>query len=127
MFNLRKYDHISTYRSQLNWLPIRQRRNMRALTTLFSILTSPSSPSYLSPYFQQLSSNHNRNLRSSNNLLLLCPSSSTGFIHSSFLVQSVLLWNALPSEIRMSTSSYAFKAKVRNSQRVTLLDRKSVV
>ena len=113
IFNLRKYDHVSLYRSQLNWLPIRKRRNMRALTTLYSILTSPNSPYYLTSQFQYLYSTHNKNLRSSNNLLLMCPLHSSDFIHSSFPIQSILLWNALPLEIRTSTNRFAFKTKVR--------------
>ncbi|CAK1581557.1 unnamed protein product [Parnassius mnemosyne] len=113
IFNLRKYDHVSTYRSQLKWLPIRQRRSVRALTTLYSILMSPTPPSYLTSHFQYLCSSHDRNLRSSNNLLLKCPSHKSGFLHSSFTVQSVHLWNALPLEIRTADNRYAFKKKIR--------------
>ncbi|GFG37563.1 hypothetical protein Cfor_00288, partial [Coptotermes formosanus] len=111
VFNLRKYDHVSTYRKQLNWLPIRQRRSLRALTTLYSLLFSPNAPAYLTPHFQFLNSSHDLNLRSSHNLLLLCPPHTSGLVHSSFYIQSILLWNALPLEIRMSTSRMAFKAR----------------
>ena len=110
----RKYDHISSYRNELKWMPIRQRRSLRALTTLFSLLNSPNPPSYLISHFQYLCSSHAKNLRSSNNLLLLCPSHTSDFIHSSFHIQSILLWNGLPLEIRTATSQYAFKRKLRN-------------
>lgn len=36
IFNLYKYDHMFQYRSQLKWLVIRQRREIRALTTLYT-------------------------------------------------------------------------------------------
>ncbi|CAK1598320.1 unnamed protein product [Parnassius mnemosyne] len=45
IFNLRKYDHVSTYRSQLKWLPIRQRRSLHSFIPYFKslkILTLPS-------------------------------------------------------------------------------------
>ena len=113
VFNLRKYDHVSEYRLLLKWLPIRQRRSMRALTTLFSLLFSPNPPSYLTSHFQYLSTNHAKYLRSSNNRLLQCPSHRSDFLHSTFFVQSVLLWNALPLEIRMANSRLSFKVKVR--------------
>ena len=38
IFNLQKYDHVSDFRAELKWLPIRQRRSLRALTMLFSLL-----------------------------------------------------------------------------------------
>ena len=113
VFNLRKYDHVSAHRSRLKWLPIRQRRALRALTTLFSLLDKPTSPSYLTSRFQYLCSAHTKTLRSSNNRLLRCPSHRSGFIQSSFFVQAVFLWNALPQEIRMATSRFSFKLKAR--------------
>lgn len=51
-----------------------------------------------------LSSNHDRNLRPSNNFLLLCPSHYSNFVNSSLFVQVVILWNVLPFESRISTS-----------------------
>ncbi|CAH1645617.1 unnamed protein product [Spodoptera littoralis] len=113
VFNLRKYDHVSAHRMQLKWLPIRQRREQRALTTLFSFLCSPSLPTYLSPYFQYLCANHSKNLRSSHNRFLQCPTHRTDFFHSSFFVQSILLWNALPLDVRMVSTRLSFKQKVR--------------
>ncbi|XP_047021231.1 uncharacterized protein LOC124631102 isoform X1 [Helicoverpa zea] len=95
------------------WLPIR-RRVMRALTTLFSILYTPSSPSYLTSHFQYVCSQHNKNLRSSNNRLLHCPAHRSDIVHSSFFVKSILLWNELPLEIRMVNSRYTFKKKLRD-------------
>ena len=114
IYNLRKYDHVSSFRAELNWLPIRQRRSLRVLTTLFSLINSPSPPSYLISHFQYLCSTHARSLRSSNNLLLNCPSHTSDFIHSSFHIQAILLWNALPLDIRTATSRYAFKQKLRS-------------
>ena len=122
VFNLRKYDHVSEHRSTLKWLPIRQRRALRALTTLFSLLNNPTSPSYLTSSFQFLCSAHSKNLRSSNNRLLRCPSHRSGFLKSSFLVQAVFLWNELPRNIRTVTSRFTFKLKVREHLHKMLAD-----
>ncbi|KAJ8732167.1 hypothetical protein PYW08_014897 [Mythimna loreyi] len=122
VFNLRKYDHVSEHRSLLKWLPIRQRRALRALTTLFSFLCNPSSPSYLMSEIQFLGSGHNKNLRSSNNRLLQCPLHRSGLIHSSFFVQAISLWNTLPPNIRMATSRLSFKQKARDYIREKLAD-----
>lgn len=113
VFNLRKYDHVSAHRTRLKWLPIRQRREERALTTLFSLLDSASSPSYLKSHFKYLNASHDKILRSSHNRLLQCPIHRSDFLHSSFFVQSIILWNSLPKEIRMISNRFTFKLKVR--------------
>ncbi|CAG9134498.1 unnamed protein product [Plutella xylostella] len=56
IFGLRKYDHISEYRAQLQWLPIRLRRNTHILNILYSVLNNPSSPQYLKCKFSFLCS-----------------------------------------------------------------------
>ena len=97
-------------------------RALRALTTLFSLLDKPTSPSYLTSHFQYLCSARSKNLRSSNNRLLRCPSHRTGFLKSSFPVQAVFLWNALPQNIRMATSRFTFKLKAREHLHKRLAD-----
>lgn len=42
IFGLRKYDHVSEFRTQLKWLPIRHRRNSHILVLLYNILFNPS-------------------------------------------------------------------------------------
>lgn len=113
IFGLRKYDHISSYRSQLKWLPIRLRRSLRCLCMLFTILTDPRAPDYLKSYFKVLGSSHTRNLRASNNLLLEIPSHRTGFMSTSYAVSTIKLWNALPLGIKKAESKMAFKRTVR--------------
>lgn len=61
-----------------------------------------------------LSSDHDRNLRSSKNLLLLCLSHKSNFVNSPFFVQAVLLYNTLPLEMSMPTSWFSFKMNVYN-------------
>ncbi|KAI8431895.1 hypothetical protein MSG28_004449 [Choristoneura fumiferana] len=54
IFGLRKYDHVSNFRVQLKWLPIRDRRNIHVLSLLFNTLFNPSAPVYLSERFSYL-------------------------------------------------------------------------
>lgn len=91
---LRKYDHISSYRSELKWLPVCLRRRLRAHTTFFSLpnsLSPPTRPRVFNTYTLL-----ERILRSSHNVLFLCRTHTSGFVNSSFVVQTVLLWNDLP-------------------------------
>ncbi|CAK1579495.1 unnamed protein product [Parnassius mnemosyne] len=113
IYGLRKYDHVSFYRSQLKWLNIPQRRNLRILSTLFTILNDPLAPEYLKCKFQYLGSSHDCNLRSRNNLVLQIPSHRTGFLSNSFAVTAVRLWNTLPLAIRKSPNKWIFKTNVK--------------
>lgn len=112
IFGLRKYDHVSHYRSQLKWLPIRFRRNCHILTLLYSVLNNTKAPEYLRSRFTPLSS-HGLSLRSSNINVLAIPRHTSDFYSSSFTVQAVRLWNSLPHSIRSSESIWTFKTKVK--------------
>ena len=113
IFGLRKYDHVSEFRTQLKWLPIRLRRNTHILSLLYSILFNPNSPKYLKKRFRFLSETHNRTLRSSQSLLLQTPTHTSHSYHSSFTVHAVQLWNSLPLSIQQAPSLQSFKNKVK--------------
>lgn len=109
IFRLRKFDHISFFRSKIKWLPLYKRRKVRMLCMLYSIINDPNIPSYLRSKFCFQSSTHDRSLRSDNNLTLHLPLSRTDFTYKSFFIQGVKLWNALPLNIRRSSSKWSFK------------------
>lgn len=113
IYNLRKYDHVSDFRAKLKWLPIRERRNLRILCLLFSVLKDPHTPCYLKDRFQFLDDAHDRELRSADNLLLDIPLHRTSFRSNSFSVVAVRLWNDLPVVIKMADSKESFKRLVR--------------
>lgn len=101
-------DLVSSLRTQLNWLLIRLRRKLRALSVLYLLyLNSPSSPKYLNSYFHFLCSNYDRNplitdtwdRQRRRRFLLRCLSHISVFVGSSFVVQSVILWNELPQYV----------------------------
>lgn len=113
IFGLRKYDHISAYRRQLNWLPIRERRSLRVLCTLYSCLFDPAAPDYLRSKFQFVTARPGCNLRTARSLKLVTPLHRTGFMTNSFSAQAIRLWNALPIAIRQAQSKYSFKNMLR--------------
>lgn len=113
VFGLRKYDHVSEFRSKLKWLPIRLRRNSHILCLLYNILFNPCSPHYLKERFQFLYDSHPRTLRSSETLQLITPTHSSSYYGNSFTVQAVYLWNELPVAIRRAKTISSFKIMLK--------------
>ncbi|CAK1589714.1 unnamed protein product [Parnassius mnemosyne] len=108
IFGLRKFDHISQFRSRLKWLPIRLRRNMHILSILYCVLFHPSTPPYLKEKFNFVGL-PGEPLRSSRKFILSVPTHNTSFFNKSFTVQSIKLWNALPLHIREAQTIVIFK------------------
>lgn len=113
-FGLRKFDHVSEYRAQLKWLPIRLRRNSHILSLLFNILHSPTTPSYLKQQFRTRVDKHGRQPRACTQMLLECPTHKTEFYSQSFAVRAVRLWNGLPPSIRVANTLESFKNLLRS-------------
>ena len=113
IFGLRKYDHISEFRTKLKWLPIRLRRNTHVLCLLYNILFNQFSPSYLKERFKFLCELHDLSLRSKNTLSLKIPCHSSSFYTNSFAVKSVRLWNSLPITVRQAKTLKTFKKRLK--------------
>lgn len=113
IFGLRKYDHVSSFRIRLKWLPIRHRRNYHILSLLYSILFNPSTPSYLKERFEFQSTTLNRTLRPSRHLSLTLPSHTSKFYAFSYTVQAIKLWNSLPAPLRQAPSLDSFKVRLK--------------
>lgn len=113
VFGLRKYDHVSVFRTQLKWLKIRKRRDLHTLCLLYKTLGNPLSPKYLSESFSPLYGPE-RNARHSKRLQLAAPDSCTVGYHRTFAVKATRLWNSLPLEYREATSINVFKSRVYN-------------
>ncbi|KAJ2941417.1 hypothetical protein O0L34_g3626 [Tuta absoluta] len=112
IFGLRKFDHISAFRAQLGWLPIRLRRDAHTAALVYNILHNPLTPAYLTERFNFLGFEHNRTVRSKFDNVLKAPFTRSGYYKESFTVQATHIWNALPREIRHCTSLDTFKIKV---------------
>jgi hypothetical protein len=100
IFNIKKFDHITSYRNQLKWLTMRQRRKLHLLLLVHKTLYSASSPYYLKEMFEFLAS-HGLPLRSNNERLLSIPTHNTTQFSKSFTVHGARCWNSLPSSLRV--------------------------
>ena len=113
IFDLKKFDHVSNYRKQLKWLPIRHRRSSRILCFLFNVIHNPDFPQYLRDRFSFVHSNDTL-CRAQKRTLLLMKPHKTDFFSYSFSVHAVRLWNSLPYKIRESESLPIFKKRVKD-------------
>lgn len=109
MYGLKKYDHVSHYRKELEWLNIRSRRSVHLLSFLYNILFNPMAPSYLKTRFQFLCDSHNCPLRSTHNNQLKIPAHATSRYSNSYTISAARQWNMLPLSIRQAPSIHIFK------------------
>ena len=114
IFGLKKYDHVSDFRTKLKWLPIRLRRNTHILSLLYGILFNPNLPFYLKDRFTFRHEHHERKLRSASNFLLATPSHSSHIYHQSFTVKATALWNSLPHSLQSSKSIESFEINLKH-------------
>ncbi|KAF9823499.1 hypothetical protein SFRURICE_011352, partial [Spodoptera frugiperda] len=112
----RKLLHI-VESSNLQVLPLNPTHHNTAGDDSWLDLILTSNPSFVSCHGNMTPlytcANHSKYLRSSNNRLLQCPTHHTKFLHSSFFIQSILLWNALPTDVRILSTRLTFKQRVR--------------
>ena len=69
IFGLKKYDHISSYFSELETLNMEERRTVHGLTTMHKIVKKIA-PSYLSSKLKFHNNLHNYNTRNKNNIVI---------------------------------------------------------
>lgn len=112
IFGLRKYDHVSEFRAQLKWLPIRLRRDVHILSFLYTLLNNPNAPVYLRSRIQLLPVD-TRTRRPCNTQMLDFPTSNTKFFFNSFSVKAPMMWNNLPRDIQSSPSIASFKRRLK--------------
>ena len=107
----RKYDHITPHLMDLHWLPIEYRIQFKILLLIYKALNGLS-PSYLSNLLQRYAPV--RNLRSSSAFLLqlkrFCLAS---YGSRAFSVSAPQLWNRLPLNIKLSSSTDKFKCALK--------------
>jgi len=106
----KKYCRITPYLIQTNWLNLENRRIFSVLVLLFKIIVSRSPPYLweLLVFTENVQSRLNRHSR----LTLRVPQHRTNKMKGAFSVLAPTLWNAVPLNIRSSTSVPIFKAKL---------------
>lgn len=93
ILNIKKQEHITPYRKQLNLLTLFERRMLHVASMIHKILNN-NAPTYLQNIF---TANQN-NMRSTNKLLIQRP--TTNHHMTSMYVGGPKLWNKIPNDIR---------------------------
>ena len=97
---------------ELGWLTFTNRVEYHICVMVFKSLNGQA-PDYLSSLLKKSSETNTRNLRSNEQEFLKVPFARTAYYEKSFSVTGPKLWNALPLEIRKSTSLSTFKTSVK--------------
>lgn len=109
IFNLRKFDHISSYFSRLSWLKIDKLVDLRILTFVHNLLLL-SEPPYLREKLISRYNVHDRNIRDSG--LLTMPHHSTALFNRSFTYNAVTKYNQINGSFKsMSLSRFKKNCK----------------
>ena len=107
--NIRKYEHISPYLKELQWIKIKDKYTYDICIMVFKVLRK-CFPEWLY-IFNNISSVHGINTRQSNNLIVQRANTELG--SRQMHVKGPYLWNKLPETIRDATSLSSFKGKLR--------------
>ena len=76
---------------------------------IYKSLHEENSPCYMKEKFHFVSTLHNRNLRSTNNLNLHVPKPNLEFYRKSLSYSGTKIWNNIPLYVRQSESTEKFK------------------
>ena len=108
ILRVRKYDHISHHLQSLHWLPINQRITYKTACLTFNAFKQ-TGPTYLTDLIHTYTPL--RTLRSSTDTTVLSiPRVNTkSFGERSFSASAPLVWNSLPANLRLSSSSDSFR------------------
>jgi hypothetical protein len=105
IFNLRRFDSISTYRTRLGFLKPKLRRKMRMSVLLYKIFGSEA-PAYLRNILVLLDSVHDTRNRLCSLRVPICHSN---FFMASFRLAAAKIWNSLDPPLKRAPSLMAFR------------------
>ncbi len=108
----RKYEHITPVLYDLHWLPVKQRIMFKILLFIFKCVHG-TAPSYLCNIIQ-IRHCEQYLLRSTGKVELDYDSTTTKYGDRTFSVYGPILWNALPSEIRLLVNFNTFKNRIKS-------------
>ena len=112
LVKMRKYDHISTARQELHWLPIQQRIAFSILTDVYKALHGLA-PTYITDLISL--AQPARLTRSSKNFNIAFPVKvpRNSYGKQAFVHAAPTLWNNLPDSIRSSNSLLDFRRQLK--------------
>jgi len=105
-----RQSHSSSLLQQLHWLPVQSRIHFKLATITYKAL-STSSPQYLASLLHPYQPT--RSLRSSSQNLLDVPPHHINFGSRSFRCAAPSIWNAIPVQVRSSSSLDSFKHNLK--------------
>ena len=105
-------DHVTPVLKQLHWLPVTQRLDYKLLSMIFKT-KSNQAPSYM--YMMEMVEWRKplRRLRSGNVDQYKVPQCERSWGDRSFCIAAPLAWNALPSDLKLSSSIRTFQQKLK--------------
>ena len=109
---LKRWDHITSHRNDLHWLPIPARTEFKILTITWKALNDLA-PDYIKCLIKR--QQPTRQLRSSNSILLDIPNphNTNNMADRSFSHAAPTLWNVLPDKTKNSKSLETFKKNLK--------------
>ena len=107
-----KREPITPVLRSLHWLPVKQRVVFKVLLLVFRCVHG-TAPSYLCDILKTRSITSHMRLRSSNEVILKHKIPRTRYGARAFSVCGPILWNKLPSEIKIVQSYSSFKNKLK--------------
>ena len=110
IMNNKRTDHMHPVLEQLHWLPVSYRIDYKVATLAFKV-RSTGSPVYLRNIINYYEPT--RELRSSNQLLLSRPSTTTEIARRAFSQAATTVWNELPLNIRSAETFGHFRTLLR--------------
>ena len=110
---LKKYDHVSSSRQQLHWLPIQARIHFKLLMTTWKAIKKQA-PKYIQQLIK-VRQQQNHNLRSNNKVMLESPSPLNKNKHEerAFSFAAPILWNPLPEYVKNAATLFSFKKNLK--------------
>ncbi len=108
---LRKYDHITSTRIALHWLPVKQRIEYKVLLLTFKSLNGKG-PAYLADMFIRYGADYS--LRSMSKDVFAVPKTNKKCCGDrAFSVVAPKLWNKLPSNVKCAKDVNVFKTALK--------------
>ena len=105
----RKVEHISQYRSKLEWLDLKDRRAYFTAVLMYKTVNL-GQPTYLAALFQKCQARTSARTASRE---LTVPSSRTDTGLNSFTSHGTRIWNSIPRNIKYLSSISKFKTAIR--------------
>lgn len=110
IFNIRKFDHVTPFFKELNWLKMDSRRTLHLCTFVVKIINNPAAPLSIKERLIFRRDIHEVNIRNGGELTM--PHHRTAIFRRGFSYNAVKGYNSLPTEL-LNLGENAFKHKYR--------------